>query len=133
MSFFDTDFVIDLLREQRRGLAGRAHKKLHQLGDTPVRLSVFVVCELEAGASLSQDPEERQRVHSLCEQFEVVYPDTHFAPLYGETLAALKRQRYTVAMMDLLIGTQTLVEHDTLITRNRRHFQKIPNLRVEDY
>ena len=74
MSFFDTDFVIDLLREQRRGLAGRAHKKLHQLGDTPVRLSVFVVCELEAGASLSQDPEERHRVHSLCEQFEVVYP-----------------------------------------------------------
>jgi len=74
MSFFDTDFVIDLLREQRRGLAGRAHKKLHQLGDTPVRLSVFVVCELEAGAARSQDPEERQRVHSLCEQFEVVYP-----------------------------------------------------------
>jgi tRNA(fMet)-specific endonuclease VapC len=133
MSFFDTDFVIDLLREQRRGIEGRAHKKLQRLGDTPVRLSVFVVCELEAGASLSRDPEERHRVHSLCEQFEVVYPDEHFAPLYGETLAALKRQRYTVATMDLLIGTQTLAENDTLITRNLRHFQKIPNLRVDDY
>lgn len=133
MSFFDTDFVIDLLREERRGIEGRAHKKLHHLGDTPVRLSVFVVCELEAGASLSPDPEERQRVHSLCEQFEVVYPDEHFASLYGATLAALKRRSYTVATMDLLIGTQTLVENDTLITRNLRHFQKIPNLRVADY
>ncbi len=44
MSFFDTDFVIDLLREQRRGVVGPAHRKLEQLGDTPVRLSVFVMC-----------------------------------------------------------------------------------------
>jgi predicted nucleic acid-binding protein len=133
MSFFDTDFVVDLLREQRRGIEGRAHRKLQQLGDSPVRLSIFVVCELEAGAALSQGPEERQRVHSLCEQFEVVYPDERFAPIYGETLAELKRQNYTVATMDLLIGTQALVEDDTLITRNLRHFQKIPNLRVEGY
>jgi len=133
MSFFDTDFVIDLLREQRRGIEGRAHKKLQQLGDTPVRLSVFVVCELEAGAVLSQDREERQRVQRICEQFEVVYPDERFAAVYGETLAALKRQRYTVATMDLLIATQALVDNDTVITRNLRHFQKIPNLQVEDY
>jgi predicted nucleic acid-binding protein len=125
--------VIDLLREQRRGIEGRAHKKLQQLGDTPIRLSIFVVCELEAGAALSQDSEERQRVRRICEQFEVVYPDGRFALLYGETLAKLKRQRYTVATMDLLIGTQVLVDNDTVITRNLRHFQKIPNLRVEDY
>jgi predicted nucleic acid-binding protein len=133
MSFFDTDFIIDLLREQRRNTPGRAHRKLQQLGETPVRLSVFVVCELEAGAALSQDREERQRVRDICEQFEVVYPDERFAPLYGETLASLKRQRYTVATMDLLIGTQALVDDDTVITRNLRHFEKIPNLRVEDY
>jgi tRNA(fMet)-specific endonuclease VapC len=133
MSFFDTAFVIDLLREQRRGIEGRAHKKLQQLGDIPIRLSVFVVCELEAGAALSQDSEEHQRVQRICEQFEVVYPDERLAPVYGETLAELKRQRYTVATMDLLIGTQALVDNDTVITRNLRHFQKIPNLRVEDY
>ena len=133
MSFFDTTFMIDLLREQRRGIEGRAHKKLHQLGDTPVRLSFFVVCELEAGAALSEEPEENQRVQRICEQFEVLYPDERFAPIYGETLVALKRQRYTVATMDLLIGIQALVNDDIVITRNLRHFQKIPNLRVEDY
>ena len=133
MSFFDTAFVVDLLREQRRGIEGRAHKKLQQLGETPVRLSFFVVCELEAGVALSQQPEERQRLQRLCEQFEVVYPDERFAPVYGETLAALKRQRLTVATMDLLIGIQAVTDNDIVITRNLRHFHKIPNLRVEEY
>jgi len=133
VSFFDTDFVIDLLREQRRGGTGPAHRKLGQLGEAPVRLSVFVVCELEAGAAGSQDPEEGQRVRRLCQHFEVVYPDERFAPQYGETLAALKRQRLTVATMDLLIGTLALVEQDTLVTRNVRHFAKIPRLQLEPY
>lgn len=133
MSFFDTDFVIDLLREQRRGVVGLAHRKLEQLGDTPVRLSVFVMCELEAGAARFHEPEEVQRVHRLCQQFAVVYPDERFAPRYGETLAALKQQRLTVATMDLLIGTQAVVEKDSLVTRNVRPFAKIPNLQVEKY
>ena len=133
MSFFDTDFVIDLLREQRRGGTGPAHRKLEQLGETPVRLSIFVMCELEAGAARYHDPEEVQRVRRLCQQFEVVYPDERFAPQYGETLAALKQQRLTVATMDLLIGTLALVEDDTLVTRNVRHFEKIPHLRIEKY
>ncbi len=133
MSFFDTAFVVDLLREQRRGIEGRAHKKLQQLGETPVRLSFFVVCELEAGVALSQEPEERQRLQRLREQFEVVYPDERFAPVYGETHAALKRQRLTVATMDLLIGIQAVTDNDIVITRDLRHFRKIPNLRLEKY
>ncbi|MGE0825302.1 MAG: type II toxin-antitoxin system VapC family toxin [Candidatus Binatia bacterium] len=133
MSFFDTSFIIDLLREQRRGIDGGSHKKLRQLDETPVQLSCFVVCELEAGAALHHGQEEHQRVRRVCEQFEIVYPDERFASVYGATLAELKRQRITVATMELLIGVQALVENDTLITRNLRHFQKIPNLRVEDY
>jgi predicted nucleic acid-binding protein len=128
MSFFDTAFVVDLLREQRRGVDGRAHKKLRQLAETPVQLSFFVVCELEAGAALHHGDEERQRVHRICEQFEIVYPDERFAPVYGATLAELKHQRVTIATMDLLIGVQALVDNETIITRNLRHFGKIPNL-----
>ena len=133
MSFVDTDFVIDLLREQRRGGGGPAHQKLEQLGETPICLSVFVLCELEAGAARYHDPDEVQRVRRLCQQFEIVYPDERFAPQYGETLATLKQQQLTVATMDLLIGTLALVENDTLVTRNVRHFEKVPHLRIDRY
>lgn len=136
MSFVDTDFVIDLLREQRRGDTGPAHRKLEQLGETPIRLSVFVLCELEAGAARYHDPDEVQRVRRLCQHVEIVYPDERFAPQYGATLAALTQQKLkklTVATMDLLIGTLALVENDTLVTRNVRHFEKIPHLRIDRY
>jgi predicted nucleic acid-binding protein len=133
MSFVDTDFVIDLLREQRRGAGGPAHRKLEQLGETLICLSVFVLCELEAGAARYHDSDEVQRVRRLCQQFEIVYPDERFAPQCGETLAALKQQQLTVATMDLLIGTLALVENDTLVTRNVRHFEKIPHSRIDRY
>lgn len=133
MSFVDTTFVIDLLREQRRSGQGRAHDKLRQLGDTLLHLSVFAVCELEAGAALHHDREESQRVQRICACFEVVYPDEHFAHRYGTTLAELKRRRITVATMDLLIGVHTLVYAESIITRNLRHFQHIPYLQVEAY
>jgi predicted nucleic acid-binding protein len=70
-------------------------------------------------------------VRRLCQQFEIVYPDERFAPQDGETLAMLKHQQLTVATMDLLIGTQALVENDTLVTRNGRHCKKIPHLRID--
>jgi len=63
MSFLDTDFAVDLLREQRWRVVGSAHRKLQQLGEAPVRLSLFVLCELQAGAALSNSPEEHKRVH----------------------------------------------------------------------
>ena len=63
MSFLDTSFIIDLLREEKRRTRGPAHQKLEQLGFTPVRLSLFVVCELEAGASLSASKKEREQIN----------------------------------------------------------------------
>ena len=133
MSFLDIDFAVALLREQRRRVAGPARLKLQQLGDTPIRLSLFVACELEAGVALSHSLEEQERVHRLCQECEVVYPDERFARLYAETFASLKQQGLTIATMDLLIAVQALALNDTLITRNVRHFQKIAQLRLEDY
>jgi hypothetical protein len=40
-----------------------------------------VICELEAGAALSQAQEERWQVQRICKQFEVVYPDERLAPV----------------------------------------------------
>ncbi len=133
MSFFDTSFLIDLLREQRRNLRGPAHSKLESLGDAPIRISVFVVCELEAGAAMSRVRDEAERVRLLCQYFEVVHPDNRFASAYGTKLAQIRRGGQSVSTMDLLIATTALVENDILITRNLKDFQKIPGLLVEGY
>jgi len=134
VSFLDTSFLVDLLREQKKGIHGPAHHKVASMGDSSLQLSLFVVCELEAGAALAQNPkQELIRVRFICQQCDVVYPDSGFASLYGTTLAKLRRQGVTVATMDLLIGVTALAHDEILITRNLKDFQKIPELHVETY
>ena len=61
--FLDTSFCVDLLREQHRHENGPATIKLSRMGDSPVFISLFVLCELQAGARLSKIPE--QELHKV--------------------------------------------------------------------
>ncbi|MDH5427998.1 MAG: type II toxin-antitoxin system VapC family toxin [Nitrospirota bacterium] len=133
MSFLDTSFVIDLLREEKRKTQGPAHLKLEQLGSTPVRLSLFVICELEAGLSLSASKNEREQIQALCQHCEVVYPDDRLAKIYGKVLAQLQNLGTPIGTMDLLIGTHALINDELLISRNLKDFRKIPHLQLESY
>jgi predicted nucleic acid-binding protein len=130
----DSSYLIDLLREQARGREGRATAFLETHASDRVLASVFVVCELEAGAAQASSPEREQaRLRGLLQALAVVYPDERFGPTYGETLTTLQRTGKTVDTMDLLIATAALVEGASLLTGNRRHFEKIPGLRLLDY
>jgi predicted nucleic acid-binding protein len=58
---FDTLFVVDFLRETSRDDRGPATALLDSLPPEDLAVSVFVVCELLAGAALAQrGDEERQ-------------------------------------------------------------------------
>ena len=133
MSFLDTSFVIDLLREEKRRTHGPAHRKLEQLDDAPIRLSMFVVCELEAGVALSTSTKERDRIQLLCQHCEVVYPDHRLPVTYGKLHAHLQNQGTPIGTMDLMIGAHALIYDETLVSRNLKDFRRIPNLRIESY
>ena len=49
------------------------------------------------------------------------------------TLAQLGRARVRVGTMDLRIASIALANDATLLSRNLRDFQKVPNLRVENW
>ncbi len=134
MIHVDTTFLIDLLREAKRRIAGPATKTLEELGDEGLALSLFVLCELEAGAAAAAKPvEERRRVASLTATLALALPDAALAERYGELLAKLDRQGETVATMDLLIAATALGDGARLVTRNGRHFGRIPGLEVVTY
>ena len=130
----DTSVCLDLLREQAAGSDGPATRRLAALGEARVRLSVFTLCELEAGAASSEGPRrERERVRLLAARRSVVCPDERYARLYGEAKSALKRAGTPVPVMDLLIGVSALQAAEPLLTRDPEHFRKIPGLAVESY
>lgn len=130
----DTSFLVDLLRDAARGLRGPATELLEELAREEIRVDVHVVCELLAGAEGSHRPGvERQRVRRLCESFVVTYPDERFALVYARLLATLRRGGRSIATMDILIAAAAIVDGATIVTRNRKHFDRVPGLDIRGY
>jgi tRNA(fMet)-specific endonuclease VapC len=130
----DSSYLIDLLREQARGTTGRATSFLEKHASDHFVTSVFVVCELEAGAANAASPDREQaRVRVLLQAINVLYPDERFAPAYGELLVTLYKAGKTPSTMDLLIATAAVVDGAPIATANRRHFADIPGLDLLSY
>ena len=131
--FVDTTFCIDLMREAHRG-SGRATAAMERLGDSLVFASVFVICELHAGARLSTHVQRELRsVERLAENLTVVYPDASFPVAYAELEVALRRNGTPIPTMDLLIGTTAQMRGMPLLTRDTEHYGLIPGLVIETY
>ena len=132
--FLDTSFCIDLMRERRQGKGGPASRKLASLGDTPLYMSLFVACELHAGARMSNNPNvELRKVETLSELVEIVRPDRSFAVAYGEMEAFLRKRGRSIPTMDLLIGLTAKMHGLPLLTADDQHFHRIPGLIVDFY
>jgi len=130
----DTSFLVDLLRDAARGIHGPATALLGEIEREEVRVGVHVVCELLAGAEGSQRPTvERQRVRRLCGSLVVSYPDERFAPAYARLLASLRDGARPIATMDLLIATAAIVDDAAIVTRNTKHFGRVPGLEIRGY
>jgi predicted nucleic acid-binding protein len=105
----DTDVLIDHLRGRRRLAAD-----VERLG-----VSVVSRCELFAGAD---DP---GRLHRFLSPMVELVVDSDIAELAGTT-----RRRTGIATPDALIAATALVHRIPLMTRNRRHFDRVDGLRV---
>jgi tRNA(fMet)-specific endonuclease VapC len=132
--FLDTSFCIDIMRERQRGKRGPASLKLASLGETPLYISLFVACELQAGARMSDHPQaELRKVEMFSELVEIIRPDRSFAVAYGEAEAFLRQSGKAIHTMDLMIGVMAKQHGLPLLTGDDAHFRRIPGLVVETY
>ena len=133
MIHLDTTFLVDLLRELRRG-PGPATAFLNEIQEQELSISVHVLCELYAGAELAVDPaREKQVIQRLCSAIHIRYPDEKLPEIYGRLLAGLQRSGRMISTMDLLIAASALVDSAPLVTRNHDHFARVPGLQVLGY
>ena len=130
----DTSFLVDLLRESARSHPGPVRGLLDALSRHEIVLSVFAACELHAGVERSANPpRERARVEGLTGFLGIVYPDERFASVYARLLAGLQRGGETIATIDLMIATAAVVDEASLVTRDRKHFDRVPGVDVVSY
>ncbi|MEZ4562159.1 MAG: type II toxin-antitoxin system VapC family toxin [Thermomicrobiales bacterium] len=122
----DSDWLID-------AAIGRlsAIQLLGRLRAHGVAVSAISVAELAEGAFSDPDPPQAlQPMQELLSTFAIVSVESSTAFQFAELRAFLRRRGMLIPDMDLLIAA-TALEHDlTLVTRNHRHFARVPGLRV---
>lgn len=92
----------------------------------------IVAHELFYGAYKGQRTAENlARVEAL--QFEILGFDREDARQAGELGARLAAAGTPIGPYDVLIGGQAIARKLTLITRNVREFQRVPDITVEDW
>jgi tRNA(fMet)-specific endonuclease VapC len=130
----DTTCAVDLLREARKGEDGAATRFVSSFKSERITIGIFVHCELYLGAELSQWIDKgKEELGRLWPRFRIAYPDQPFPEAYGALASVLRRSGQMIGIMDVLIATLALVEGAPLVTRNIRHFERIPNLKILPY
>ncbi len=128
MKVLDSDTCIAILR-------GEAHVLNRHDAEEDIVVTTWVTAsELYFGAANSKEVEANwDAVDELLNSLEVLGLDRASAQVFGTTKAALRRSGWGLADADLFIASIALAHGATVVTGNRRHFRRIPGLRVEDW
>ena len=125
----DTDFLIDLSNREEKALAKL--KEIRAEGDT-IYTTTISMGEYYTGAYRSRDRETRvAKAREFLKAFAPMTPDYESARLWGQLSAELKSN--TIGDLDLLIASIALSNKQVLVTRNKKHFERVPELEVEGW
>jgi predicted nucleic acid-binding protein len=122
----DSDWIIDALTSRQEAL-----DLLSRLPSAQLSVSIITVGEVYEGAFGTSDPVRRlEDARQFLSGFEVLPLDDATMVLFAEHRAHLRALGTMIADLDLLIAC-TALQHDlTLVTRNLRHFGRVPGLRL---
>lgn len=127
----DTNICIYLMK--KKPLA--CFEKLCELEkNNRIAMSVITLAELEFGIAKSLHKEKsRQALHLLLTQLEVLPYTDACTKYYGTIRSLLNSQGVTIGPNDLLIASHALALQATLVTNNRKEFERILNLTIENW
>ena len=128
MRILDTDTCIAILRGNEAVIERRA-----AVADVVVTTWI-TAAELFYGAAKSNAPDNnRAVVSSFLSTLPVLGVDEASAQIFGEAKALLERQGQRLADADLFIGAIVAAQRGIVVTGNRRHYERIPGVTIEDW
>ena len=125
----DTSFLVDIERQSEDAL-----KKLRELADRGevIFITAVSVAECYRGVYGSRDRVKVLRdVKELLELFAVLSLDYESAKTWGERAESMKSG--SIGDRDLFIASIALLNEQSLLTRNWKHFERVPGLVVESW
>ena len=125
-NLLDTDWAIDYLND-----VAHVIQRVDALRPEGIAISIISVAEVYEGALNGHDPERGERaLENFLRPFPIINLDIPICRVFGMERARLRAAGTPIQDMDLLIGA-TALRHDlTLLSNNRRHFERLQGLRI---
>ena len=135
MACLDTTVLLDLLGRGGRRKQAAAEAKLRQLEhDRPHSVTRFTLAELLIGLEFAADPNrERSALALILGRLQILECDDRSMRLYARIFVHLRALNRVPGVMDMLIASVSLAHGRRFVTRNPRHYQDVPGLRVDSY
>jgi tRNA(fMet)-specific endonuclease VapC len=126
----DTDWIVDVLNGQEKAI----HTAL-ELAPAGLAVSIITYGELYEGAAFAHEPQPALAGLRSFLKGKAILPLTQpiierFAQIRGSLPREIRQQ---IGDLDILIAATCLEHHLTLLTRNLKDFQHIPNLKLYQF
>ena len=126
----DTNWAIDAIRGGRRAVP--VFERIEQIGSENVGLSVVSLAELSVGHYRSRD-EAQSRADTLrfVAAFRLLPVDEETCEIFGRIKAQLQRAGNTIEDFDTMIAATAIQHGLTLLSNNRKHFDRVDGLTLD--
>lgn len=122
----DSDWAIEYMH-QREPIASRLSELVH----SGLGLSIVSLAELHEGEFRSRNPEhEALLLQEFLLGVEVIPLDDTICRIFARERSRLRASGTLIGDMDILIGATALRYGLTLLSNNRRHFERLDGLRI---
>ena len=130
MFLLDTNICIYLIKQ----MFPKLQYRIEQEPLFNISISAVTIAELEYGIAKSTKPEKnRELLYGFLAPFEIVPFSELDAEHFGQIRAYLNSIGKPIGPYDLQIGAQCLTRSFSLITNNMKEFERIPELRIENW
>ena len=131
MVILDTDFIIGYFREAPKIIEILSN---YEENGTKLKTTIINVGELYKGAYLSTKIEENiTKIEHFLKKVEVLNLNLTIMKIYAKISADLRKKGEIIGDYDELIASIIIHHKETLITRNVRHYERIPKLSFQNW
>jgi tRNA(fMet)-specific endonuclease VapC len=127
----DTAFLIDVMKGEEKALA---KAKEFEAASTPIIVGAPTIFELYVGVGLSvKSAEEKEKVLEVLKSLTQLPLDQQSATRGGLIYAQRSREGVEMDPEDAMLAGIAVENHETVLTRNKKHFLGISDLKLESY
>lgn len=122
----DTDWAINYMNNQQRTI-----ERINSLLPSGLGMSVISLAEIYEGIYGSPNTERQEMLLSdFLEPIEIVHVDDGVCRIFARERRRLRSIGALFGDFDLLIGSTAIHHNVTLLTNNRRHFERVQGLTI---